>query len=286
MPHLFCFGLGYSARVLCRRLLSDGWSVSGTSRSEEGCQRLRQMGVSAHRFDGTQALDAAVFETVTHVLGSAPPEDEGDGALRWHADALTALGQEGQIVWTGYLSTTGVYGDHQGGWVDEDTPPAPDLGRSRRRLMAERQWQGLCPSAHIFRLAGIYGPGRNPLLQVQAGKARCIIKENQWFCRIHVDDIASVVEASIRKPDAGRIYNVCDDLPAPPQDPIRFAASLLKAPAPPEIPFDQADLSPMAKTFYADSRRVRNNRLKEELGVRLAYPSYKEGLQTLYKDLP
>jgi nucleoside-diphosphate-sugar epimerase len=285
MPHLFCFGVGFSGRTLAQRLIDQGWQVSGTSRSDQGCETLKAQGITAHRFDGTEPLPATAFEGVTHILSSIPPDEQGDPALRLHQDTVQQLGKDGSLSWVGYLSTTGVYGDHAGGWVDEETPVAPDVARSRRRVLAEQQWLKTTPAAHLFRLAGIYGPGRNALIQVQSGKARCIIKENQWFCRIHVDDIASVVETSIAHPNAGRIYNVCDDLPAPPQDPIRYAASLLGLPAPPDVPFEKADLTPMAQSFYADSRRVHNSRIRSELGVNLRYPTYREGLTTLYNSL-
>lgn len=278
MPHLFCFGVGFSGGTLARRLSAQGWQVSGTSRSAEGCAALAAQGITAHQFDGQHPLPPSAFSGVTHLLGSIPPDDQGDPALRQHPD-LPALS------WIGYLSTTGVYGDHNGGWVDEETPVAPDVTRSQRRVIAEQQWSALSPAAHIFRLAGIYGPGRNALTQVQSGKARCIIKPNQWFCRIHVEDIATVLQASIAHPNPGRIYNVCDDLPTPPEVPLRHAASLLNRPAPPDIPFDQANLSPMARSFYADSRRVHNSRIKTELAVTLAYPSYIEGLAALRAEM-
>jgi nucleoside-diphosphate-sugar epimerase len=283
MPHLFCFGVGFSGRALARRLLAQGWTVSGTSRSEDGCNALRAQGLNAYRFDGSTPVPDAALEGITHLLGSIPPDDDGDPALRLHAAALASAGQNPDLRWTGYLSTTGVYGDHGGGWVNEDTPISPDVSRSQRRVIAERQWQALSPAAHLFRLAGIYGPGRNAIEQVRRGTARCIIKENQWFCRIHVEDIAAVVEASIAHPAPGRIYNVCDDLPAPPQDPLRYAAELLGCPPPPDIPFEDADLSAMARSFYADSRRVSNQRIKDELGVTLRYPTYREGLNALAK---
>jgi nucleoside-diphosphate-sugar epimerase len=186
------------------------------------------------------------------------------------------------LQWVGYLSTVGVYGDHQGGWVDEDTALTPATARGLARVAAEAAWQavpGLAP--HIFRLAGIYGPGRGPFEKVRDGSARRIIKPGQVFSRIHVDDIAQVLAASIARPDPGRVYNVCDDDPAPPQDVLSHAAQLLGLPEPPAVPYDGAAMSPMARSFYAESKRVRNDRIKDELGVRLIHPDYRTGLAAL-----
>lgn len=279
MPRLFVFGLGYSARVLARRLRAAGWEVVGTSRSVEGCRALEeQEGVlRCWPFDGTEPLPPTVFEGVSHLLSSVPPGEDGDPVLRHHADDIAAAG----FAWVGYLSTTGVYGDRAGGWVDEDTPVDPDVPRSARRAHAERAWLRLAAPVHVFRLAGIYGPGRSAIDTVRSGKARRIVKPGQVFCRIHVEDIAATVEASIARPNPPRIYNVCDDEPAPPQDVIAHAAALLGVAPPPEVAFEDADLGPMARSFYADSRRVHNDRIKDELGVRLAYPTYREGLKGL-----
>jgi nucleoside-diphosphate-sugar epimerase len=215
------------------------------------------------------------------VLASAAPGPDGDPLLPLVADALAA----GRPAWVGYLSTTGVYGDNAGDWVDEDSPLNPATDRGRLRVMAERQWQvasreGGWPLM-IFRLAGIYGPGRGPFEKVRDGSARRIIKAGQVFSRTHVDDIAQVLHASIDRPRAGGIYNVCDDDPAPPQDVIGHAAQLLGLPIPPAVPFEIADLSPMARSFYAESKKVRNDRIKTELGVRLIHPDYRSGLAAL-----
>ena len=189
------------------------------------------------------------------------------------------------MKWVGYLSTTGVYGDRGGDWVDEESPLEPNTARGQRRLQAERSWLRLHSDfglpVHLFRLAGIYGPGRNTLLNVRDGSAKRIIKPGQIFSRIHVEDIAGVLAASIAKPNPGRAYNVCDDEPCPPQEVVEFAANLLGLPLPPEIPFEQAELSPMAKSFYAESKRVSNRRIKTELGYKLVYPNYREGLRAL-----
>jgi nucleoside-diphosphate-sugar epimerase len=200
---------------------------------------------------------------------------------------LRAAGEEiaahaRHIAWAGYLSTTGVYGDHGGDWVDEDTPLHPTTERGRRRVSAETAWRALARDTglplHIFRLAGIYGPGRGPFEKVRNGTARRIIKPGQVFSRIHVEDIAQVLAASIARPNAVRAYNVCDNDPAPPQDVIAYAAELLGMPLPPEVPFDEANLGPMAASFYAESKKVPNDRIKDELGVQLLYPTYREGL--------
>ena len=188
------------------------------------------------------------------------------------------------LEWVGYLSTTGVYGDHDGGWVDETSALTPATKRGRARVDAEAEWQTLGLPLHIFRLAGIYGPGRGPFAKVRNGTARRIIKKGQVFSRCHVDDIAQVLEASIEKPNPGAIYNICDDDPAPPQDVLAYAAELLGLPLPPAVDFETAEMTPMARSFYAESKRVRNDRIKDELGVRLLHPTYRDGLQALLSE--
>ncbi|MFN4141930.1 SDR family oxidoreductase [Aestuariivirga sp.] len=287
MNHLLCFGLGFSGRALAVRLAAAGWSVSATSRIDSGAEAIRNLGYRGFVFDGTAPLAPTVFDGVTHVLASAPPAEDGDPVLRQHGGDLAARG--GAIRWVGYLSTTGVYGDHDGGVVTEGTPLTPNTERGRKRLLAETQWLDLWRHhglpVHIFRLAGIYGPGRNQLLSLIDGTAKRVIKQGQVFSRIHVEDIASVLEASIERPRPGRAYNVCDDEASPPQDVVEYGAELLGLPVPPAVPFEQAQLSPMARSFYADSKRVSNHRIKSELGVRLRYPSYREGLAALARDL-
>jgi nucleoside-diphosphate-sugar epimerase len=283
MPRLFCFGLGYSARALAGALLRRGWTVAGTCRTESGRDGFRAEGIEAHLFDRDRPLPdpAAALAGATHLLSSVPPDEIGDPVLDRHAAAIATAG----LSWIGYLSTTGVYGDRAGGWVDEASELKPAGERGRRRVAAEAGWLDLrrthgCP-VHLFRLAGIYGPGRGPFEQVRAGTARRVIKAGQVFSRIHVDDIAQVLEASMARPNPGAAYNVCDDDPAPPQDVILEASRLLGLPAPPEVPFESATLSPMARSFYEESKRVSNRRIKEELGVRLRYPTYREGLAAL-----
>jgi nucleoside-diphosphate-sugar epimerase len=276
---LLSLGHGYSAQALARRL-GPGWRVVGTTRSAEKAAGLAADGVEPRVWPGVDL--AADIAEATHILASAGPGEEGDPFLPLLGAAL----RNARPRWVGYLSTTGVYGDHAGGWVDEETPLTPGTERGRRRVLAEDQWRDLAAQAgwpcHVFRLAGIYGPGRSPLDRVRRGEARRIVKPGQVFSRIHVDDIAQVLAASMAAPvPGGCTYNVCDDDPAPPQDVIAHAAALLGLPVPPEVPFDAAELSPMAASFYAESKRVRNDRIKDELGVRLLYPTYREGLAAL-----
>ncbi|MAU62546.1 MAG: NAD(P)-dependent oxidoreductase [Parvibaculum sp.] len=286
---LFCFGCGYSARVLASRLKAQGFEVAGTCRTAEGAARLRAEGIEPFIFGNDHPLadPAAALSGTTHLLISTPPTEAGDPVLAAHREAVKAAAPE--IRWAGYLSTTGVYGDRQGEWVSEETPLDPNVARSDRRASAEREWQELAGESglplHIFRLAGIYGPGRNQLKGVMDGTAKRIVKEGQIFSRIHVEDIANVLEASMAKPNPGAIYNVCDDEPAPAPEVVAYAAELLGRPPPPEIPFEEADLSPMARSFYMASRRVSNARMHEELGVELSYPTYREGLKALLATL-
>ncbi|MCX7345992.1 MAG: SDR family oxidoreductase [Alphaproteobacteria bacterium] len=287
MTHLLCFGLGFSARVLAARLAARGWTISATSRTAAGAAAIAAMGYRGWIFDGTSPLGDAAFDGVTHIVNSAPPGAEGDPVIARNRPQLAARAR--QVTWAAYLSTTGVYGDHAGGWVDEDTPLTPNTERGWKRVEAETQWLDLWRESgfpiHLFRLAGIYGPGRNQLLSIRDGSARRVIKPGQVFSRIHVEDIARVLEASMAYPHPGRAYNVCDDEACPPQDVIAYAAELLGRPVPHDIPFAEADLSPMARSFYADSKRVSNARIRSELGVTLAYPTYREGLTALAKGL-
>lgn len=272
---LLCLGYGYSARALARRLVAQGWRVVGTIRSEDKADAVRADGVEPLLWpcDLEAALDG-----VSHVLSSIAPDVEGDPVLREGRAALEAA----RPKWVGYLSTTGVYGDHGGGWVDEETPTGPATERGKRRVLAEQEWLGVegLP-VHVFRLAGIYGPGRGPFAKLRRGVAQRIIKKDQIFSRIHVEDIASVLEASIARPDPGRVYNVCDDDPQPPEIVLEHAAEMLGMVPPPAVPFETAEMTPMARSFYADSKRVRNDRMKDELGVRLAYPTHMDGLRAI-----
>lgn len=274
---LLSFGHGYSARALARLLLPRGWRIVGTTRSADKARALEAEGVEPRVWPGADL--AADLDAATHLLVSAGPDDAGDPVLRRLGGEIAA--RRGRFAWVGYLSTTGVYGDHGGGWVDEDTPLAPTTRRGRLRVEAEAAWRALGLPLHVFRLAGIYGPGRGPFEKVRRGTARRIVKEGQVFSRIHVDDIAQVLAASIARPDPGAVYNVCDDDPAPPQDVIAHAADLLGLPRPPETAFEEAEMTPMARSFYAESKRVRNDRIRRELGVRLIHPDYRSGLRAL-----
>jgi nucleoside-diphosphate-sugar epimerase len=284
MTSLFCFGMGYSAKALAKRLKGKGWKIGGTSTSAEGAAKLRAEDYEAFVFDGAAAgagIDQ-VLRQATHVLLSIPPSAEGDPALIHHGVAIAA---SPSVAWIGYLSTVGVYGDCSGAWVDEASPARPGSERSLRRLKAEQQTLELGAksgkAASVFRLPGIYGPGRSAIETVLSGTARRIIKPGQVFNRIHVDDIAGTLEAAIAKPRQGAIYNVTDDEPAPPEDVISFAAQLLGRPEPPAIPFAEAHLSEMAKSFYAENKRVSNRLIKQELGVSLSHPTYREGLRAI-----
>jgi len=276
---LLSIGHGYCAQAFSRTLVHDGWEVVGTTRSKDKMQRAPDASRMV-LFPGDDI--AHELSHATHLLVSAGPGDEGDPFLHQYADDIAAAAH---LDWIGYLSTTGVYGDRRGGWVTEEDEVAPSTLRGRRRKEVEAAWQAVAQAnglpLHIFRLAGIYGPGRGPFSKVRSGTARRIIKTGQVFSRIHVDDIAQVLRASIARPNPGAVYNVCDDDPAPPQDVLEYAAELLGLPTPPAEDFDTADMSPMARSFYAESKRVCNKRIKDELGVDLLYPDYRIGLKAL-----
>ena len=279
---ILSFGHGYSAQALSRILLPQGWQVTGTTRSANKAETLADQGIAPLIFPGDGNVADAIAQA-SHLLISAGPDAAGDPVLNAVGDMIAA--RAGQFEWVGYLSTTGVYGDHQGEWVDEDTPLTPSTRRGQWRKDAEQAWQAIPDlPLHIFRLAGIYGPGRGPFAKVRNGTARRIVKKGQVFSRTHVDDIAQVLAASIARPAPGTAYNICDDDPAPPQDVIAHAAELLGVPVPPAIPFETAEMTPMARSFYAESKRVRNDRIKAELGVKLLYPTYREGLAALLED--
>jgi nucleoside-diphosphate-sugar epimerase len=289
---LFCFGFGYSAQALARAMQGATCRVAGTVRNPETARALASAGVESFTFDGSAPLAhaAKVLEGTTHLLVSAPPDADGDPVLRHHAaDIADLVDSIPALRWLGYLSTTAVYGDHNGGWVDEDTPAAPTSDRARRRVEAERAWLELERTrgvpAHVFRLAGIYGPGRNALVDVQRSAAHRIHKRGQVFSRIHVEDIAAALAASMARPRPGRIYNVCDNEPAPGDDVITHACQLLGREPPPLVSFDDAapKLSEMARSFYADNKRVSNAAIKAALGTTLTYPDYRVGLDATFK---
>lgn len=280
--HLFCFGFGYTASYLAEALLPHGWKISGTTTSARKRDFLKKNGINALLFDRSRPIadPLEVFADVTHVLLSIPPNNDGDPAFSLHGDDIAAING---LEWIGYLSTTAVYGDQDGNWVDEKTPPAPSSRRGTLRLKAEEQWQSLYLHEglplHVFRLAGIYGPGRSAIDAVRSGNSTCIEKPGHAFNRIHVEDIAQTLIASINKPRPGALYNVADDAPSPSYEVIRFACNLLGQEIPPLIPFNQAELPPIVRSFYKDNKRVHNDVLKNELGVELFYPNYHSGLQ-------
>lgn len=284
MSHLLCLGLGYSARVLARRLHLEGWRITGSARTAEGTAKITGAGYEGLLFDAPSAPQGFndTMRSATHLLISAAPDAAGDPILAYCSDLIASAPN---LTWIGYLSTIGVYGDHGGRWVDEDTPATPGNARSQHRLAAENAWlthgKAHDVPVQVFRLAGIYGPGRSAIDQLRAGRARRIDKPGQVFNRIHVDDIATLLKASIAQPRAGRIYNVADGNPTPPTDVVAFGAELLGLPVPPLVPFADAGLSKMGRSFYSENKRVSNKRILAELGVTLAYPTYRDGLRAI-----
>ena len=277
---LFCFGLGYSARRFVLGLMDEGWQIAGTARDAENVQELKALGIDAVVFGPDHPVGDLTdrFKGVTHILSSVPPNAEGDPVLDIHGSALN-----GAFPWIGYLSTTGVYGNRDGGTVREGDALEPTSARARNRVAAEKRWLEI--GAHSFRLAGIYGPGRNVLEDVQSGRAKRIDKPGHVFSRIHVDDIANVLKASMAHPDPGALYNVCDDEPAQPMDVVSYACDLLGVTPPPIVPFVEAEkeMSAMGRTFWNDNKRVDNTRIKQDLNVKLLYPTYREGLQMIFQ---
>jgi nucleoside-diphosphate-sugar epimerase len=287
MTKLFCFGLGYTAEAFSRRVRPQGWRIAGTARSQAGTERIRSLGYDAVLFDGTSPAEgvAAALSDTTHVLISAGPDDAGDPTLRHHGKDIA---NAPSLRWIGYLSTIGVYGDTGGEWIDETAMPKPGSDRTRRRLAAEDDWlafgRTVAKTVQVFRLGGIYGPGRSVIDDLRDGSARRIVKLGQVFNRIHVDDIAAVLEAAADGRGSQAVYNVTDGEPSPPQDVVAHAAGLMGIAPPPEVPFETAPLSPMGRSFYSENRRVMSRRLKDDLGVTLLYPSYREGSAAILSD--
>ncbi|WP_025897612.1 SDR family oxidoreductase [Sneathiella glossodoripedis] len=282
---LLCFGFGFTAKEIAKKL--PDWKIWGTSRSIER-QRTDFDHVEPVLFNGIEfpSRILEISHQVTHILLSVPPGEDGDPVcelLRPHLQKFK------QLKWVGYLSTTGVYGDLNGGVATEDTPRNPSGVRGQRRVDAEDAWTSLAQDhnlpLHIFRLPGIYGPGRNQLVSLQKGKAHRIVKKGHVFSRIHVADLANILIASMDQPNPGRVYNVADDLPAPPQDVVTYAAQLLNVTPPPLQEFEAAALSPLARSFYSDNKTVSNERIKTELGISLSFPTYKDGLKALSEEL-
>ena len=266
---LFAFGLGYSAQALAQRLKPRQWRTGGTVRSAKKARKLVAEGLDAHTFETVRSDN---FPPSGHWLISVPPDAEGCPVFQSFG---TEAARAASIT---YLSTTGVYGDLGGGWAFEWTRPNPQSGRARRRVLAETQWQSTGRPLRIVRLPGIYGPGRSPFDRLRAGTAQHIIKTGQVFSRIHVDDIATGLEAMLLRPRALGVFHLCDDAPAPPENVIRFAAERLGLPAPDPVSFDSAALSPMARSFYAECKRISNARAKSALGWSPEYKNYKQGL--------
>lgn len=279
---LFCFGYGYTADFLTQGLRTvGGWGIAGTTRDHNKAQLMVDQGIETHIFSVNEPLSDPIvaLRGATHVLISTPADDYGDPSFRFHADDLIHIPT---IRWIGYLSTTGVYGDRGGDWVTEQSVLQPSSKRGARRVRAEQQWLDLYESyglpVHIFRLAGIYGPGRSALDSVRAGAARRINKPGHAFSRIHVEDIVQVLMASMAAPSPGGIYNVADDYPAPSHEVIAYTCEVLGKPVPPLLDYTSADLAPITMSFYSDNKRVRNDRIKDELGVQLKYPTFREGI--------
>lgn len=281
-PHLLFMGFGYCAGAVARELKAQGWQLSGTSRSPDRFPALEMEKVRPWQFGPDHPLDREALRDVTHVLISIPPEGKGDLVARAHGEALA---RSTSLKWVGLLSTTGVYGDHGGAWVTEDSHLRPTNERSAQRVLAETQWLDLwrqrAVPAHVFRVAGIYGPGRSPLDMVRAGKASRIVRSGLALGRVHVADIAGMVCASMKAPRPGAVYNVVDDLPVPPQDITTYACELLNVAPPDEIPYEKAEMSPLMREFYSDLKLVSNARIKQELGYKLRYPTYRDGLRAM-----
>jgi nucleoside-diphosphate-sugar epimerase len=282
--NIFIFGFGYTALRFADRSRAAFTSIAGTVRQPDKREAMRRLGYEAFVVDAPDQQPHLIdhLRAADVVLVSAPPGASGDPVLAAFAPVI-AQGHARVI----YLSTVGVYGDHEGAWIDEDTPPAPQLARARARIEAEQAWAEVAGNGlMILRLAGIYGPGRNALTRLRSGTARRIVKPGQVFNRIHVDDAGHAITAAIAHRNEGiarSIWNVCDDEPAPPQDVIAYAAGLLGVPVPPDEDFATAEQTPMARSFYATNNRIANARLKSDLGVRLAYPTYRVGLEALLK---
>lgn len=280
---LLCLGYGYTARAFAKMKRAEGWRIAGTTTSPEKAEAMTENNVEAHLWRD-EGFDPSCLGDVDALLISTPPGEEGCPSFIAASQAIAKRAK--QFRWIGYLSTNGVYGDHDGAWVDETSELRAASPRARRRIDAEKNWEALAAQHDlpliVFRLPGIYGPGRSAIDTVREGKAKRIYKEGQVFSRMHVEDIAAALNASMEKPRLHSLYNLADDEPAPPQDVIEYACKLLGVEPPPLIPLEEADLSPMAKSFYADNKRVSNQRLKDALDLDLRHPSYREGLDAIF----
>lgn len=280
--HLFCFGCGYSARRLARQILTGGGRVSGASRSDAGLRKLAAEGITPWLFDATGPVPAEALAGVTDILVSIPPGPDGDGVLRLHPDLAQ---QCGSLRWVGLFSTTGVYGDAAGAWIDETFPLAPQTEANRHRVRAEQDWLAFATASgvpvQVFRLPGIYGPHRSPFARLQAGNAQRIVKPGQVFNRIHVDDIAAALRLAMDRPEAGPVFHLADGVPAPADEVLAHAALLVGLPAPPAVHFDDPGLPPMARTFYEECKRLDISRARGELGFAPIHPDYRAGLAAI-----
>jgi hypothetical protein len=282
--NLFCFGLGFSSQALAKRLLPQGWEVSGTVRGEQDESSTKN--ISVYPFDGSHSTAEIpdAISRATHLLITIPPQPSGDVVLQNFSEEIS---RARHLQWIGYISSTGVYGDTQGEWVDESSHLLASTDRNRQRIEVESAWLNIGKDhglpVMIFRCVGIYGPGRNLLVSVRQGRARRIDKPGLVFSRIHSEDLAQTLESSMKKPQPGEVYNVSDDCPSPPAEAVEYACSLLGVEPPPLVPYEEADLSPTARGFYITNKRVSNKKIKQELGVTLRYPDYKSGLNELLK---
>jgi len=283
---IFLFGAGYSARAFSRLMTGEAERIDGTTRNEQNFPLLEKSGIAPIIFDGETASPELIDRLAksTHVVISISPRESGDPSLAIVEEALRRPGNT--IRWIGYLSTVGVYGNHDGNWIDETAPLAPTSRRSLERVEAESAWEALSerhgtPVA-LLRLSGIYGPGRNALVNLERGTARRIIKDGQVFNRIHVDDIAGSLRF-LAGTNTGGAFNITDSEPAPPQDVVAYAAELMGVAIPPEIPFEEADLTPMGRSFYGENKRVSNQRIKA-LGYDFIYPDYKAAFSAMWQD--
>ncbi|WP_145108868.1 SDR family NAD(P)-dependent oxidoreductase [Cereibacter sediminicola] len=280
--HLFCFGLGYSVRALLPQVMALGMRVSGTVRCEARAADWRAHGVAAHVFDGTAPLPAEAMEGVTDILVSVPPGRFGCPAFLAHRATLVRLPG---LVWIGYLSSTAVYGDCGGAWIDESRSVAPQSADALGRVAAERAWSALArhrgAAIDLLRISGIYGPGRSAFDQLRRGGARAIVKPGQVFNRIHVEDIAGSVLSAMSHPAGRRILNLADGCPAASSEVLAHAAALLGLPPPPEVPLEEADLPPVMAAFYAENRRILNGRLRALPGFVLRHPDHHAGLAAI-----
>ena len=278
-PCLLIFGHGYTANAFVDYVRSIDWEIFGTTRNAQTADSLIKKGVKPLIWSDVSKIKSVINRS-DYILHSIPPTENGDPVYKRYAE--TIISRSTNLFWFGYLSTTSVYGNHNGKWVDENIPVNPSSNRGLLRVKAENDWSGIKDlPLHIFRLAGIYGPNRSPLDKIRSGKAQLIIKPGQFFSRIHVEDIARILKASIEMPNHGSVYNVCDDMPAAPDEVLDYAAKLINYSDLPKVAFEEADLSPMAKSFYSENKRVKNDRIKNELKITLKYPNFETGLNAL-----